>query len=69
MKKRMIESIANTIIEVLNDILNRIKKRKLFKQREYLIRILEICMMMHHKNKLNPPYCGALLYIRAVELF
>jgi hypothetical protein len=28
MKKRMIESIANTIIEVLNDILNRIRKRK-----------------------------------------
>ena len=28
MKKRMIESIANTIIEVINDILNRIKKRK-----------------------------------------
>jgi hypothetical protein len=28
MKKKMIESIANTIIEVLNDILKRIKERK-----------------------------------------
>ena len=28
MKKRIIESIANAIIEVLNDILKRIKERK-----------------------------------------
>jgi len=28
MKKKMIESIANTIIEVINDILKRIMKRK-----------------------------------------